>query len=139
MANIFLDLASNAIKLAGNTYGTAVSSTAALTGVDCVDAVGNMMSALLTSSAVSGSGNVTIKIQESSDDSTYADITGATFTAVSAANDLQLISFPVTKRYLRCHGTLNSGTSVTLQVTFLAQRKVTPDAKGGWTNETGAS
>lgn len=139
MANIFLDLASNAIATAGNTYGTAISATAGLTTVDMVSDVGNMVSCLLTSSAVAGSGVGAVKIQESSDDSTWADITGATFTSVSAANALQLISFKLTKRYVRAHFTLSSGTSVTLQVTFLGQRRTTPSGNGGWANETGGS
>lgn len=139
MANIFLDLASNAKVAALNTYGTAVSSTAALTAVDCVDVVGNMMSAMLTTSAVSGSGNVTIKLQESADNVTFTDITGATFTAVTAANDLQIISFKPVQRYVQAYGTLNSGTSVTCQVTLIAQKRVTPTNSGGWSNTTGVS
>lgn len=136
MANIFLDLENGAIKTAGNTFATPVSGTAGLTTVDMKDSVANYMSAILTTTAVAASGNVTVKIQESSDDSTWTDITGATFTAVTAAEALQLISFPVTKQYVRGYGTLNSGTSVTLQLVFLSQRRTTPANTGGWVNET---
>lgn len=138
-AGIFLDLASNAVTLALNTYGTAISSTAALTGVDCVDVVGNMMTAFMTVSAIGSSGNVTVKIQESSDDSTYTDISGATFTAASTVNTKQIISFQCKSRYARAYATLNSGTSVTMQITLLGQRRTTPSGNGGWVNEAGAS
>lgn len=138
MAGIFLDLASNAVKTAGNTFGTPVSVTGGLTGVDFVDVVGNMCSAMLTSTAVSGAGTADVKIQESTDNSTFTDISGAVFTQVAAANALQLISFQVTKRYLRGYATVG-GTSVTLQLTFLGQRATTPANNGGWVNEAGGS
>lgn len=135
-AGIFQDLQDNAIATVGNTFGTAVSATAGLTTVDMVNEVANRISAYLTSSAIASSGNVTVKIQESSDNSTWGDITGATFTATTAANDSQLISFNVTKRYVRGYATLNSGTSVTLQLTFFMQRRMVPANNGGWVNET---
>jgi hypothetical protein len=138
-AGIFLDLENNAIQSAGNTYGTAVSASGGLTAVDCVNMVGNRMTALLTSSAVAGSGNVTVKIQESTDDSTYTDITGATFTALTAANVTQIKSFNVIKQYVRGYATLNSGTSVTLQLQFLGQRRVTPISTGGFSTSSAPS
>lgn len=137
-AGIFLDLASNDVTTAGNTYGTAVSATGGLTGVDMVSSVGNMVSAIVTSTAVAGAGTAAIVIQESSDNSTYTTITGASFTTISAANALELISFKLTKRYVRGYATI-TGTSVTLQLTFIGQRRTTPSGNGGWVTETGGS
>lgn len=139
------DLAGQAIQTAGNTFGTAVSATGGLTTVDLKDAGNNRATAILTSTAVAGSGIVGVKIQESTDDSTWTDITNPVtgsayaFTNVSAANDLQILSFNTNKRYVRGYGTLVSGTSVTLQLQFLAQRKMNPANTPGWINETGPS
>lgn len=141
MTNIFQDLANNAIFTAGNTYGTAISGTGILTGVDLIDGVANRVAAMVTCSAVASSGNVTIKIQESSDNVTFTDlvdpITGVayTFSAITAANTVQLISFNTNKRYVAGYATLNSGTSVTAQLTFIADRRVTPTSKGGFVND----
>ena len=145
MATMWEDLAGEAIQTAGNTFATPVSANGGLTGVDLKDAGNNRATAILTSTAVAASGNVTVKIQESTDNSTFTDITnpvtGATytFTAVSAAEALQILSFNTNKRYVRGYGTLNSGTSVTLQLQFLTQRKMNPANTPGWINETGPS
>lgn len=138
---MFEDLGSNAIVTAGNAYGTAISSTAILTGVDLIDSGPNRVAALLTVTTVTGSGNVTIKIQESADNVTFTDIidpvTSAayTFAAATAINTTQLISFNTNKRYVAGYGTLNSGTSIVAALTFIADRKVTPTGKGGFVND----
>lgn len=137
MADIFQDLQHEALSpQPANTYGTAISSTAALTAIDLKDAGANRISALATVSVVTASGNVTVKFQESDDNVTFVDITGATFTAFTAINTAQLISFNVSKRYVQAYGTLNSGTSVTAQITVIAAAKQRPGNFGGWQNDT---
>lgn len=138
MANIFGDLAGTAVLKSGCTFGTAISATGAQTGVDMVDCLGNMVTALLTSSAVDSSGIFTGKVQGSHDNSTYADITGGGFTATSTATDQQILSFQCNYRYIRMYFTKTSGTSVTFQVSFIGQRRVTPSNYGGF-NTTGAA
>ena len=144
MATMWEDLAGEAIVTAGNTFGTAVSVTGGLTGVDLVDAGNNRATALLTTTAVAGAGTATVKIQESTDNTTFTDITNPitaaayTFTNVAAANALQTISFNTNARYVRGYATI-TGTSVTLQLTFIAQRKMNPANTPGWINETGPS
>ncbi len=138
IANSFQDLASIAVIGAGNTFATPVAGSGVLTGVDLVDCDGNMTTAILTTTAVAGAGTVVMKMQESNDNSTWVDIPGAVFTVVSAAQAQQIISFQNQKRYVAGFATL-TGTSVTLQLTILGQRKVAPANKGGWTNETGAT
>ncbi len=141
-AGIILDMGSNIVATAGNTWASAISGTGGLTAVDTADDGGNMVSAILQTVSVSASGNVTIKIQESSTttDGDFADLaTPATFTAASVAQNLQLISFKPTKRYVRGYATLNSGTSITAVLTFMFQRKTTPSNAGGWEVEQGAS
>ena len=58
------------------------------------------------------------KIQESSDNSTWTDVTGATFTTVTASNNIQTIVFDRTKRYLR-HARTVAGTSPTFALSVL--------------------
>lgn len=55
------------------------------------------------------------KIQESSDGSTWSDISGATFTTVTASGNYQCINFERTKRYVRYVGTVG-GTSPSFAV-----------------------
>ena len=69
---------------------------------------------ILSSDAASAGTDPTldVKLQESSDDSTYTDISGATFTQVTDAASSQKISINTNdvKRYLRAVGTIG-GTS----------------------------
>jgi hypothetical protein len=59
------------------------------------------------------------KIQESADGSTgWADISGATFAAVTASDNLQSISFDRTQRYVRYVGTV-AGTTPTIPAAVL--------------------
>jgi len=58
------------------------------------------------------------KIQESSDQSTWTDISGATFTAVTTTDNVQSISFDRTKRYLRFVATI-TGTTPSFQIAAL--------------------
>lgn len=136
-AGIFEDLQHDALTPKPlSTYGTAISGTGALLAIDLAEAGANRISALATISAIAGSGNVTVKIQESDDNVNFVDITGAAFTAFTTANTVQIISFNVSKRYVQAYGTLNSGTSVTAQISCLAQAKQRPANFGGWQNDT---
>lgn len=61
------------------------------------------------------SGSCAIKVQESSDDSTYADVSGATFTAVTTANDNAIYAGALRLhnrlRYLRVVATQSTDTA----------------------------
>ena len=64
--------------------------------------------------------DVTIKIQDSADDSSYADLTGGAFTQVTSAPQAQRIATAAgatVRRYLRIATTTSAGfTSVSFQV-----------------------
>lgn len=143
MADIFLDLKNNAI-IGGADIAT-VTTSGTNASVDFVSDVGNYASCLQYVGTVSGTGGPTLttKIQESTDGTTWTDITGATFTAVTTSNDRQLISFKTLKRYVRGYNTIAGTTSPSFVVgnTFFAQRRTVPNSAlgGGWTNESGAS
>lgn len=141
MANIFLDLAHNA--LTGGDDIAAVTTNVAGASVDFKDVVGNRGNCLMYVSTVSGTTPVlTAKIQESTDGTTWTDVTGATYSTVTTSNNRQIISFNTLKRYVRGYDTVSGTTPSFLRGrTFLAQRRTTPNSAlgGGWTNEAGAS
>jgi hypothetical protein len=72
--------------------------------------------AVVTVGAVAGSGNITVKLQDSANGSDWADVVAADLIGSFPAALVQNTSFRVgyigAQRYLRAVGTLNSGTSV---------------------------
>lgn len=93
---------------------------------DAVDLLGfDSVALVVTTGAVTGAGNMTVKIQES-DTSTAGDFTdvdpdhlqGAIANPL-VANGTTKLGYRGFKRYLRAVLTLNSGTSVTVGAVFL--------------------
>lgn len=117
------DLA-NAGKLAASSYPAAATTSDAGTAADMIDTE-NLVSAIQIVGAVSGTTpTLAGKIQESDDNSTFTDIAGVTFTTVTAANNLQIISFQRTKRYVRYYRTLGGTTpSFVIGAMLIAQKK----------------
>lgn len=62
------------------------------------------------------------KIQESSDGSTWTDISGATFTTVTASTNNQAITFDRSKRYLRYVATVG-GSSPSFDVAVIVSEQ----------------
>lgn len=91
-----------------------VTSTSTGSGIDVRDYVGRIAVILDSGAASAGtSPTLNVKIQSSADNSTFADISGATFTQVTdAAASFQQIAIDVdsTARYIRAVGTVG-GTS----------------------------
>ncbi len=104
------DFAHQAILGGGLTPRT-VTTTVTGSAVDLVTGDGRCF-AVQQVGAVSGtSPSLAGKLQESADGSSgWADITGATFAAVTATDNVQAITFDRTQRYVRYVGTV-SGTS----------------------------
>src|SRR5262245_24871764 len=104
------DLANQAALKNGASPQTA-TATVTGTGVDMIDA-DHRCFAVQQVGTVSGTApTLDGKIQESDTiGSGYTDISGATFSQVTASTNLQVISFERTKRYLRYVGTI-AGTS----------------------------
>jgi len=64
------------------------------------------------------------KLQESTDNSTWTDVAGATFTQVTGASNYQALTFDRTKRYVRYVGTVaGSSPSFALAVVISEQKK----------------
>jgi hypothetical protein len=118
MANSFNDLSLVTFKQDTLRPQSFTSTGAGLT-VDISTIGTNLVNALLSVGAVNTFTSLAVKMQASNDDSNWVDISGATFTTVTAANNLQLISFQVPPpasataapyKYVRAYFTL-TGTS----------------------------
>lgn len=102
----------------------AVTSTTNGTGVDLQGTInpgGRGFGAWLAVSAASGtSPTCDVKIQESDDNSTFTDITGATFTQLTTTSTGELIQVRTNKRYVRAVATLaGTSPSFTMACVFL--------------------
>ncbi|MFO0808974.1 MAG: hypothetical protein U0746_10150 [Gemmataceae bacterium] len=103
------DIPNNVTTLAGVTPRTATSTVTGST-IDLIHGDGRCF-AIQQVGAVSGtSPSLAGKVQESADASTWADVSGAAFTAVGSADNVQAIAFDRTQRYVRYVGTV-TGTS----------------------------
>lgn len=89
-------------------------------GVDCRG--WKNLKVILPVGAVGASATMDVKLQESSDDSTYTDITGAAFTQLTNARQntkrLMEVFLPDRKRYIRAVGTYGGSGSALFGVDF---------------------
>ena len=117
------DLANQAVLGAGAAPQTA-TTTVTGSGIDFQAGDGRCF-AVQQVGAVSGSSpTLNGKIQESDDNAAWSDVTGASFTQVTASTNTQVITFDRTKRYLRYLGTIGGSTpSFALAVLIGEQKK----------------
>lgn len=104
------------------------TATANGTGVDLtgyINSGGRALKAILDNGTTSGTTpTLDVKIQDSDDNSVFADITGATFTQLTAAGN-QEIHFRTNKRYVRAVATIAGTTpSFTFDVVVLAVKRM---------------
>lgn len=98
-----------------------ISATTSSTSVDNAASTANGGLAQLHVSVNTRSANATIKVQHSSDNSTWADLASFTVvgTAVTTSERVAVAAGTTVNRYLRAQNTLASGTgSITYQVSF---------------------
>mgnify|MGYP001573032664 FL=1 len=104
----------DAIKAAFTIRAVTATATATCTGVDTLGY--NSAAVALEVGVVSGtSPTLDVKIQDSADNSTFADVTGLTFTQVTATGNSQILrvdglNTSTRRRYLRAVGTI-AGTT----------------------------
>ena len=99
-----------------------VSASANRTGVDIRDYVGDIVVTLSSSAGGGITPTLDVKLQESDDNSTFTDITGAAFAQVTDAADSTesiVIDADATKRYIRAVDTV-AGTSPTFDRAIVA-------------------
>ena len=103
MANFVGDLSNYIVTptLYGNTTG--VTTDGAGSSVDIADDVANIITAVLVVGTRTGTSTPTlnIKMQESTDGTTWTDVSSGAFTAVTASDQCQALAFKPTKRYVR--------------------------------------
>ena len=75
--------------------------------------------------AVSGEPTLAGHVEQSPDGSTWAAISGATFTTVTAANDLQTIRFTRSARYVRWVGTVAGDDPSAMIAVLIGEQKKT--------------
>ena len=115
------DVANNAILGAGLAPQT-ITASANGSSADMINGDGPCF-AIQQIGAVSGtSPTLAGKIQESTDGSTWTDVSGATFTTVTSSTNTQAITFERTKRYLRYVATVG-GTSPSFAVAALVSQQ----------------
>src|SRR5262249_48016450 len=119
------DLANQTVQGAGLNPQQLGSGATSGTGVDLLAGDGRCFAIQITGAVGGTSPTLDGKIQESdSSGSGYADISGATFSQVTAANNVQVISFERTKRYVRYVGTVGgSSTPTVLAAIFIGEQK----------------
>ena len=91
---------------------TTITGTGNQTGVDLLEYDGDIQ-IILAGTAAGASADLTFRIEESSDNSTYTAVSGGTFTAIANAASKQVITLnrDDLKRYVRLSCTAETGTA----------------------------
>lgn len=132
MANGFQGIAGLLVPLKDTFPPQSLTVTGAGNGIDVSKVGTNRITARLSCGDATALTSLDVKMQASNDDVTYADISGATFTQVTAGSgvpeaiDFQLpeatSSTAAAYKYVRAYATL-VGTSIRMAVSLLANHK----------------
>jgi hypothetical protein len=111
------DLPNNAALLHGLSPRT-LTASANGSSADLIEGDGRCFAIQAIGTVGGTSPSLSGKIQESANGSSWTDISGATFTAVTTTDNLQAISFDRTQRFVRYVATV-SGTSPSFPIAVL--------------------
>lgn len=91
---------------------TTITGTGNQTGVDLLDYDGDVQ-IILAGTAAGSAADLTFRIEESADNSTYTAVTGGTFTAIgnAAYKEVKTLNRDELKRYIRLSCTAETGTA----------------------------
>jgi hypothetical protein len=91
---------------------TTITATGNQTGVDLLEYDGDIQ-IILAGTAAGASADLTFRIEESSDNSTFTAVTGGTFTAIgnAAYKEVKTFDRDNLKRYIRLSCTAETGTA----------------------------
>ncbi len=115
----------NQAQLGASVYPASVNDTNNGSTVDMINADGPCFAMQVIGAVTGTTPSLTGKIQESDDDSTWTDVADATFTAVTASDNVQTIVFERTKRYLRHYRTVSGTTPAFLLSVLIGEQKKT--------------
>lgn len=115
----------NQVSFQPSVYPAVVNDTNNGLTLDMIDADGRCFAVQILGIIAGTTPSITGKVQESSDTTTWTDVTTAAFVAVTVTNNVQTLVFDRTKRYLRYFRTV-SGTTPTfaLCAMFGEQKKL---------------
>jgi hypothetical protein len=113
----------NEIQFSPSRYPDLLTETEEGDAVDLLQADGLCFAVQVVGTVSGTSPSMTGKMQESSDNSTWTDITGAVFTAVTAAVNTQVINFHRTKRYVRHYATIAGNNPVFNFTAIIGEQK----------------
>jgi hypothetical protein len=124
MASLVKDLLNNTVR--ANTISTAAATTGSTAGssADFVNAE-NPVTMIVDAFAPLGALSYQIKAQESTDGTTWADITGASIAAATTTGT-SAVTFNRSLQYLRGYSTVASSTTGSLIVKLFAPLKQIP-------------
>lgn len=137
MANFVGDLSQGYIvsaSLYATSTGVSTDANAQGSSVDISSQVSNVATAvLIVGNAAGTTPTHNAKVQESTDGTTWTDVTGGAFTQVTASSSVEAIPVKFTKRYVRTTGTV-AGTNPVFEATTLiiAPRTHAPTGVGGF-------
>jgi len=120
------DLKNNLVFANDANSLAAASRTATASGgaVDLVDAEGNCFAILNVGTVTGTSPTLDVKIQEcATSGGTYTDITGATFTQITASSKSLIINFKRAQRFVRAFATIAGTTPVFPFAVLIASMK----------------
>jgi hypothetical protein len=91
---------------------TTITATGNQTGVDLLDYDGDIQ-VILSGTAAGAGADLTFRIEESDDNSTFTAVTGGTFTAIgnAAYKEVKTLNRDELKRYVRLSCTAETGTA----------------------------
>jgi hypothetical protein len=91
---------------------TTITATGNQTGVDLLEYDGDIQ-IILAGTAAGAGADLTFRIEESSDNSTFTAVTGGTFTAIgnAAYKEVKTLNHDDLKRYIRLSCTAETGTA----------------------------
>src|SRR5262249_51222659 len=113
----------NQAQLGASVYPASVNDTNNGSSIDLIDADGRCFAMQVIGAVTGTTPSLTGKIQESDDNSTWSDVSGATFTAVPASNNVQVITFDRSKRYVRHFRTVSGTTPTFLLGVLIGEQK----------------
>jgi hypothetical protein len=98
---------------------TTITGTGNQTGVDLLDYDGDIQ-IILSGTAAGAGADLTFRIEESDDNSTFTAVTGGGFTAIgnAAAKEVKTLNRDELKRYVRLSCTAETGTASSVVTCF---------------------
>lgn len=142
MSATFLPDLSTAGLLGYSYLGTITSNTTTNgTGVDCLNVDGPVYGVVITGDCGDATTTITVNLTESSDNTTFTAITGASVARAASATANDNVAFFVkedgnrSKRYVRAEIVTASGSSISvpIAVAILGRKKVSGSGGGTYT------